>query len=119
LEDEFIEQRILLGFKEANIAEDTPLWCGRDLERHPKLLNDYVTNTNPAQVSNYGDDSIDSSHGRVIPGREGEGPPSRRGSPRAPGRTRAVEATLGWRHPVAGRVRRADGHPHPCFLSIG
>jgi hypothetical protein len=72
LEDEFIEQRILLGFKEANIAEDTLLWCGRDLERHPKLLSDYVTNTSPAQVSNYGDDSIDSSHGRVIPGREGE-----------------------------------------------
>lgn len=72
LEDEFIEQRILLGFKEAEIAEDTLRWCGRDLERHPKLLADYVTNTSPAQVANYGDDSIDSRHGKVIPGREGE-----------------------------------------------
>ncbi|WP_431241046.1 ATP-binding protein (plasmid) [Mycolicibacterium aichiense] len=72
LEDEFIEQRILLGFKDADIAEDTLRWCGRDLERHPKLLADYVTNTSPAQVTNYGDDSIDSRHGRVIAGREGE-----------------------------------------------
>lgn len=72
LEDQFIEQRILLGFKEADIAEDTLLWCGRDLKRHPKLLTDYVTNTSPAQVPNYGDDSINSSHGKVIPGREGE-----------------------------------------------
>lgn len=72
LEDQFIEQRILLGFKEAKIAEDTLLWCDRDLDRHPKLLSDYVTNTSPAQVSNYGDDAIDSRHGKVVPGREGE-----------------------------------------------
>ncbi|MDQ2638391.1 MAG: ATP-binding protein [Actinomycetota bacterium] len=72
LEDEYIDQRILLGFKEAKIAEDTLLWCGRDLDRHPKLKDDYVSNTSPAQVANYGDDSIDSRHGRVIPGREGE-----------------------------------------------
>ncbi len=72
LEDEFIEQRILLGFKEASIAEDTLRWCGRDLERHPKLLTDYVTQTSPSQIANYGDDSIDSNHGKVIAGREGE-----------------------------------------------
>jgi len=72
LEDQFIEQRILLGFKEAEIAKDTLLWCGRDLQRHPKLLADYETNTSPAQLPNYGDDTIDSRHGRVIPGREGE-----------------------------------------------
>ena len=72
LEDEYIEQRILLGFKEAAIAEDTLRWCGRDLERHPKLLSDYVTNTSPSQIANYGDDAIDSNHGKVIAGREGE-----------------------------------------------
>jgi hypothetical protein len=72
LEDEFIEQRILLGFKEPDIAEDTLRWCGRDLERHPKLLADYITNTSPAQVASYGDDAIDSRHGKVIAGREGE-----------------------------------------------
>ena len=72
LEDHFIEQRICLGFKESTIAEDTLLWCNRDLDRHPKLLADYVTNTSPAQVMSYGDDAIDSRHGRVIPGREGE-----------------------------------------------
>ena len=72
LEDEFIEQRLCLGFKEAAIAEDTLLWCNRDLDRHPQLLTDYVTNTSPAAMPNYGDDSIDSRHGKVIPGREGE-----------------------------------------------
>jgi hypothetical protein len=72
LEDEYIEQRICLGFKEATIAEDTLRWCNRDLDRHPKLLADYVTNTSPAQTMNYGDDSIDIRHGKVIPGREGE-----------------------------------------------
>jgi hypothetical protein len=72
LEDQFIEQRILLGFRDAAIAEDTLLWCGRDLERHPKLLADYVTNTSPAHVAHYGDDSIDSRHGKVVAGREGE-----------------------------------------------
>ena len=69
LEDEYIEQRICLGFKEATIAEDTLRWCNRDLDRHPKLLTDYVTNTSPAQMMNYGDDAIDSRHGKVIPGR--------------------------------------------------
>ena len=72
LEDEFIEQRICLGFKTAAIAEDTLLWCGRDLDRHPALLTDYITNTSPAMVINHGDDAIDSRHGRVIPGRHGE-----------------------------------------------
>jgi hypothetical protein len=72
LEDEYIEQRICLGFKESQIAEDTLRWCGRDLERHPGLLTDYVSNTSPARVLNYGDDAIDAGHGRVIAGREGE-----------------------------------------------
>lgn len=72
LEDEFIEQRICLGFKTSDIAEDTLRWCGRDLHRHPQLLTDYVTNTSPAQVLAYGDEAIDARHGRVVPGREGE-----------------------------------------------
>ena len=72
LEDEFIEQRICLGFKEARIAEDTLRWCGRDLDRHPALLSDYVTNTSPAGMPDYGDDTIDPRHGKVIAGREGE-----------------------------------------------
>jgi hypothetical protein len=72
LEDEFIEQRICLGFKQAAIAEDTLRWCNRDLQRHPALLTDYVTNTSPAAIPHYGDDSIDPRHGKVIPGREGE-----------------------------------------------
>jgi hypothetical protein len=72
LEDHFIEQRICLGFKESRIAADTLLWCDRDLDRHPKLLADYVTNTSPARVMNYGDDTIDNRHGRVVSGREGE-----------------------------------------------
>jgi hypothetical protein len=72
LEDEFIEQRICLGFKTSEIAEDTLRWCGRDVERHPGLLSDYVSNTSPAMVMNYGDDAIDGRHGKVIPGRHGE-----------------------------------------------
>ena len=72
LEDEYIEQRLCLGFKEAAIAEDTLLWCNRDLDRHPQLRSDYVTNTSPSAMPNYGDDSIDSRHGKVIAGREGE-----------------------------------------------
>jgi hypothetical protein len=72
LEDEYIEQRLCLGFKEAAIAEDTLLWCNRDLDRHPQLRTDYVTNTSPSAMPNYGDDSIDGRHGKVIPGREGE-----------------------------------------------
>lgn len=72
LEDEYIEQRLCLGFKDATIAEDTLLWCNRDLDRHPELRDDYVSNTSPAAMPNYGDDSIDSRHGKVIPGREGE-----------------------------------------------
>jgi len=72
LEDEFLEQRICLGFKDAGIAEDTLRWCHRDLVRHPALLTDYTTNTSPAAIPDYGDDAIDSRHGKVIPGREGE-----------------------------------------------
>ena len=72
LEDEFIEQRICLGFKDATIAQDTLRWCNRDLDRHPALLSDYVSNTSPAAMPNYGDDAIDGRHGKVIPGREGE-----------------------------------------------
>jgi tRNA threonylcarbamoyladenosine modification (KEOPS) complex Cgi121 subunit len=72
LEDEFIEQRICLGFKYAGVAEDTLRWCNRDLQRHPGLLTDYVTNTSPAAMPAYGDDAIDDRHGKVIPGREGE-----------------------------------------------
>ncbi|GAA2424523.1 hypothetical protein GCM10009856_38620 [Mycolicibacterium llatzerense] len=72
LEDEFIDQRLCLGFKSAAIAEETLRWCGRDVDRHPRLLADYVNNTSPVQMADHGDDSIDPQHGKVIPGREGE-----------------------------------------------
>ncbi|MGO9928539.1 MAG: hypothetical protein ACLPLP_21075 [Mycobacterium sp.] len=54
-----VSQRICLGFKEATIAEHTLQWRNRDLQRHPALLTDYVTNTSPAAMPDYGDDSID------------------------------------------------------------
>lgn len=66
LRHEFITQRICLAFKDAGIATETLQWCGRDLERHPELLTDYLENTSPMQLA----DSID--YGRVTPGREGE-----------------------------------------------
>jgi hypothetical protein len=72
LEDEFIDQRLCLGFKDATLAEATLRWCGRDLQRHPDLLRNYVENTSPVQLIDHGDDAIDTRHGKVIPGREGE-----------------------------------------------
>lgn len=72
LEDEYIDQRLCLGFKTEAIAEETLRWCGRDVDRHSALLHDYVGNTSPAQMADHGDDSIDPEHGKVIPGREGE-----------------------------------------------
>ncbi|MCW2649096.1 MAG: hypothetical protein QOE41_1358 [Mycobacterium sp.] len=73
LEDEFIDQRLCLGFKDPGLARATLQWCGRDLDRHPELLRMYVENTSPVQLVNHGDDAIDSWYGKVIPGREGEG----------------------------------------------
>ena len=49
LEDEFIDQRLCLGFNAA-MAEATLRWCGRDVDRHPALLN-YVANTSPVSWS--------------------------------------------------------------------
>ena len=72
LEDEFIDQRLCLGFKDAGLAEATLRWCGRDLDRHPDLLRNYVENTSPVRLVEHGDDSIDTRHGKVIGGREGE-----------------------------------------------
>ncbi|HZA08424.1 ATP-binding protein [Mycobacterium sp.] len=72
LEDEFIDQRLCLGFTEAGLARATLQWCGRDLDRHPELLRMYVEHTSPVQLVDHGDDTIDSRYGRVIPGREGE-----------------------------------------------
>lgn len=72
LEDEFIDQRLCLGFRDARLAEATLRWCGRDVDRHPDLLADYVANTSPVQVIDHGDDTIHPGHGRVVPGREGE-----------------------------------------------
>ena len=72
LEDEFIDQRLCMGFRQAGIAEATLRWCGRDVDRHPALLADYVSNTSPRQLMDHGDDAIDTRYGRVIPGREGE-----------------------------------------------
>ncbi|KUI36188.1 ATP-binding protein [Mycobacterium sp. GA-2829] len=72
LEDEFIDQRLCLAFKDAGLAEATLRWCGRDLDRHPDLLRHYVENTSPVRLVDHGDDVIDARHGTVIPGREGE-----------------------------------------------
>ena len=70
LEDEFLDQRLCLGFSQASIAEATLRWCGRDVDRHPQLLADYVHNTSPRQLGDT--DGADGRYGRVIPGREGE-----------------------------------------------
>jgi hypothetical protein len=72
LEDEFIDQRLCLGFKRSDIAKATLQWCDRDLDRHPELLANYVNNTSPVQLVDHGDDAIDDRYGKVIPGREGE-----------------------------------------------
>jgi len=72
LEDEFIDQRLCLGFSDAALAEATLRWCGRDLDRHPDLVRNYVDNTSPVQMVDHGDDAFDTRHGTVIPGRHGE-----------------------------------------------
>ena len=72
LKHEFIDQRVCFGFKDAELARATLQWCGRDLDRHPDLLTNYVSNTSPVQLVDHGDDSIDTRHGKVIAGREGE-----------------------------------------------
>ena len=72
LEDEFINQRLCLGFNEAALAKATLQWCDRDLDRHEDLLTNYVENTSPVQLVDHGDDAIDTRHGKVIAGREGE-----------------------------------------------
>ncbi len=40
-------------------VEATLRWCGRDVDRHPALLADYVSNTSPRQLMDHGDDAID------------------------------------------------------------
>jgi hypothetical protein len=72
LEDEFIDQRLCLAFKDAKLARATLEWCDRDLQRHPELLRNYVENTSPMRLVDHGDDVIDTRYGTVIPGREGE-----------------------------------------------
>jgi len=72
LEDEFIDQRLCLGFTDAALAEATLRWCGRDVDRHPDLLRNYVDNTSPVRLVDHGDDAVDARHGTVIAGREGE-----------------------------------------------
>jgi hypothetical protein len=72
LEDEFIDQRLCLAFKDPELARATLQWCGRDLERHPALLRNYVEDTSPVRLIDHGDDAVDSRYGTVIPGREGE-----------------------------------------------
>ena len=71
LEDEFIDQRLCLAFRDSRLARATLEWCGRDLDRHPDLLRAYVENTSPVTLFDHGDDA-DNRHGTVIPGREGE-----------------------------------------------
>jgi hypothetical protein len=72
LEDEFIDQRLCLGFKDTGLAEATLRWCGCDVDRHPELLADYVNNTSPVQLMDHGDDAINTGHGKVVAGRQGE-----------------------------------------------
>ena len=72
LEDEFIDQRLCLAFKDSGLARATLLWCGRDLDRHPELLRHYVEDTSPVQLVDHGEDEVDASYGVVAPGREGE-----------------------------------------------
>jgi hypothetical protein len=72
LEHEFIDQRLCLAFKDAALARATLAWCGRDLDRHPALLRNYVENTSPVRLVDHGDDTVDSRYGTVVPGREGE-----------------------------------------------
>ena len=72
LEDEFIDQRLCLAFKDSRLARATLAWCGRDLDRHPELLRHYVENTSPARLTDHDQEAIDNRYGAVIPGREGE-----------------------------------------------
>ena len=72
LEDEFIDQRLCLAFKDSRLARATLAWCGRDLDRHPELLRHYVENTSPARLTDHGEDADRHRYGAVIPGREGE-----------------------------------------------
>jgi hypothetical protein len=72
LEDEFIDQRLCLAFKDSGLARAALQWCGRDLDRHPELLRNYVENTSPVRLVDHGDEGIDTRYGTVIPGREGE-----------------------------------------------
>jgi hypothetical protein len=72
LEDEFIDQRLCLAFRDSRLARATLQWCGRDLDRHPELLRNYVENTSPVRLVDHGEDGFDSRYGTVIPGREGE-----------------------------------------------
>jgi hypothetical protein len=72
LEDEFIDQRLCLAFKDSRLAAAALRWCGRDLERHPELLRNYVEDTSPVRLVDHGEDAVDTGYGTVIPGREGE-----------------------------------------------
>jgi hypothetical protein len=72
LEDEFIDQRLCLAFRDSRLARATLQWCGRDLDRHPELLRAYVENTSPVSLVDHGGEASDSRYGAVIAGREGE-----------------------------------------------
>lgn len=72
LEDEFIDQRLCLAFRDSRLAQATLEWCGRDLDRHPELLRAYVDNTSPVTLVDHYDNIAESRYGTVIPGREGE-----------------------------------------------
>lgn len=72
LEDEFIDQRLCLAFRDTRLAKATLEWCGRDLDRHPELLRAYADNTSPVTLIDHSADIAESRYGSVIPGREGE-----------------------------------------------
>lgn len=72
LDDGFIDQRMLFGFKKSKMCAAALQWCDRDIDRHESLLTNYVRDTSPVSLADHGDDVIDSRHGKVIAGREGE-----------------------------------------------
>lgn len=69
---EFITQQLNFGFKDSDVARAHLEACGRDLDRHPDLLRQYVKDTSPVHRTNRRNRSVAHLHGRVIPGREGE-----------------------------------------------
>ncbi|MFA4085243.1 ATP-binding protein [Mycobacteroides salmoniphilum] len=69
---EFITQRMNFGFKDSGMARDVLEWCGRDLDRHQDLLQQYAKDTSPVVRANRRNKRRAHLHGTVMQGREGE-----------------------------------------------